>query len=394
MRRLGGVLAALPATLLIVLPAVPAHADDPYPVPDTATITVEGDGSGHGKGLSQYGAYSAARAPHNLTGDQILDFYYPGTGREARRGKVSVWVTADDGRHLVVEDRRGLTVRLGNGRVVKAHKQEPQADRWRITPTAKGAKVSYRDGRWRRFASSRGDAAFKAGGGPITLRTPDGPVDYRGALRSTTYDGDRLTVNTLPLEKYVRGVVPAEVSSIWPDDAMRAQAVASRTYAVFEREQAGSRPYDLCDTAACQAYGGASAETAKSDDAVAATARSVLTHQGETAFAQYSASNGGWTVDGGRPYLPAQEDPYEGTSPDYYGWTVEVTAEEIQDAYNIDNLTSIQVETRDGNGPRGGRVEVVRLRNDDSGWTGTVTGDSFRRNFGLRSTLFEIASVD
>ena len=388
MVRLGGLLLAC---LLVLVPAAPAAADDQWEVPPGATITVEGDGAGHGKGLSQYGAYGAARA--GLSSKQILDFYYPGTKRAERGGKVRVWISGDDGRHLVVEDRPRLEVRTASGRSVPVHKKQPRADRWRITPAAKGAKVSYRQGRWRTFASYRGDVAFEAGGAPVTLRTPDGRVSYRGALRSTSRGGDRVTVNVLPLDKYVRGVVPAEVSSIWPTHAMRAQAVASRTYAVHEREHAGGRPYDLCDTAACQAYGGASAETAKSDAAVKATARSVLTWQGETAFAQYSASNGGWTVDGGLPYLPEQEDPYEGSSPDYYGWTVEVEAATVEDAYNIDHLTRIQVETRDGRGPRGGRVVAVRLWNDDSGWTGTVTGDSFRRNFGLASTLFELTSV-
>ncbi len=355
MSRVTSLLAVSVAAILAT--AAPAVADAPYPVPDNGTITVEGDGSGHGKGLSQYGAYGAARAPHNLDADQILDFYYPGTEQ--------------------------------------AHRMEPRAERWRITPTAEGAKVSYHRGRWRTFQNFRGDVGFEAGGAPITLRTPDSRVAYRGALRSTTYDGDRITVNVLPMEKYVRGVLPAELSSIWPQQAMRAQAVASRTYAAYERGHAGMRPYDLCDTAACQAYGGASAETTRTDEAVAATARRVLTYGGETAFAQYSASNGGWTVDGGRPYLPAQEDPYEqNMSPDYYGWTVEVTISDVEDVYNIDNLTSIAIETRDGDGPRGGRVETVRLENADTEWSGTVTGDSFRRNFGLFSTLFEITAVD
>jgi SpoIID/LytB domain protein len=175
---------------------------------------------------------------------------------------------------------------------------------------------------------------------------------------------------------------------------MRAQAVAARTYAAYEREHAGNPDYDLCDTAACQAYGGASREHPASDTAVARTARKILTHRGETAFAQYSASNGGWTVDGGRPYLPAKQDRYEGTSSDYYGWTVEIPVGAIEDVYNIDNLTGIAIETRDGNGRRGGRVGTVRLENADTGWTGTVTGDSFRRNFGLLSTLFTITAVD
>ena len=388
MRNLGGIVLV---SLLLLVPIGPAAADDPYDVPDQAVITVTGDGSGHGKGLSQYGAYGAAN--DGLNGEQILDFYYPATGRGSRTGPVEVWISGDDGRHLVVDDRKGLMVRAGTGRLMKAHAVQPKADKWRITPTVEGAKVFFHRGSWRLFQNFRGDVAFYAGGAPVTLRTPEGKVDYRGELRSTTYGGDRITVNVLPLEKYVRGVVPAELSSLWPQQAMRAQAVASRTYAAYEREHAGSRPYDLCDTAACQAYGGASAETAKSTEAVTATAKKVLTYEGETAFAQYSASNGGYTVDGGYPYLPAQPDPYEGTSSDYYGWTVTVTAKQVENAYNIDNLTDLQVTVRDGDGPRGGRVVTVFLRNDDTDWQGTVTGDSFRRNLGLRSTLFEITDV-
>lgn len=391
MRRLGGFAIVGLFTLVTGLAtAGPAAADDPYDVPDQAVITVQGDGSGHGKGLSQYGAYGAAN--DGLSGEQILDFYYPGAGRGSRTGPVEVWVSGDDGRHLVVDDRTGLMVRAGTGRLMKAHAIQPKADKWRITPTAEGAKVYFHRGSWRLFQSFRGDPAFYAGGAPLTLRTPDGKVDYRGELRSTTYDGDRITVNVLPMEKYVRGVVPAELSSLWPQQAMRAQAVASRTYAAYEREHAGSRPYDLCDTAACQAYGGASAETATSTDAVTATAKRVLTYQGETAFAQYSASNGGYTVDGGHPYLPAQPDPYEGTSSDYYGWTVTITAKQVENAYNLGNLTYLGIETRDGQGPRGGRVQVVRIKTE-GGFDGTVTGDSFRRNFGLSSTLFELTDV-
>lgn len=391
MRRLGGLVIAV--LLTAVLPAAPAEADDPYDVPDQAVITVTGDGSGHGKGLSQYGAYGAARAPYHLTSEQILDFYYPGTRHGEARGKVRVWLSGDTDDDLVVDAQPGLTlVALANGRTWRL--SERGATRWRLEAVSGGGtRVAYRTGRWHTWRTLDGNAQVSDGGSPLTLRTDAGPTRYRGILRSTRHDGDRVTVNVVPMEKYLRGVVPAEVSaSQWPQQAMRAQAVASRTYAAYEREHAGARPYDLCDTAACQAYGGANVEYSTSDAAVRATARRILTYRGETAFAQYSASNGGWTVDGGRPYLPAKPDPYEGSSSDYYGWTVEVTAKQIEDAYNLGNLTYLGIESRDGLGPRGGRVQVVRIKTE-GGFDGTVTGDSFRRNFGLRSTLFEITDV-
>src|SRR3990170_1865277 len=89
-------LVALTAAVVLVLPAAPAAADDPYDVPDDAVITIEGDGSGHGRGMSQYGAYSAAR--EGETYREILGTYYPRTRWKQLGGSIEVLVTADDDR--------------------------------------------------------------------------------------------------------------------------------------------------------------------------------------------------------------------------------------------------------------------------------------------------------
>jgi SpoIID/LytB domain protein len=398
LRRLAGA-ATIPATLALLaagLVAAPASADDPYDVPGDALIHLEGDGAGHGIGMSQYGAYAAAR--EGGTWREITGTYYPGTHTGLRGGQVSVLISGDDARDLVVDRAPGLTVRRVDGRSWKV--AGVQASRWRLTPAPQGrTEISYRTGSWHRWKLVRGDAELTRGGAPVTLRTPDGPVDYRGALRSTRHDGTRVTVNVLPMEQYLRGVVPSEMAaSSWPQQALRAQAVAARTYAAYEREHTANPDYDLCDTAACQAYGGATAEYPTSDKAVLKTARLVLTSGGETAFAQYSASNGGHTVAGQFDYLPAQADPFEGVgtdyhSSDYYGWTRTVTSAQVEAAYNLENLTYLGIETRDGQGPRGGRVETVRIRTE-GGFDDTVTGESFRRNLGLPSTLYEITAVE
>ncbi|HYH34113.1 MAG TPA: SpoIID/LytB domain-containing protein [Nocardioides sp.] len=384
---------ALAVTVTVVLtallaPASPAAAD-PIDVPDSATLTVEGDGSGHGMGLSQYGAYGAARAPHNLRSGQILDFYYPGTSTGRAAGKVKVWISGDDERDLVVGGVRGLTVRnLATGRTWRVPANGARL--WRVRPNRAGDNVvSFRTRRWRTWRVVDGDVELSAGRRPLALHTRAGTTRYRGTLRLVRFHRKRLTVNVVPMEHYLRGVVPAEMQAGWPQQALRAQAVAARTFAAHERGD-GNRYYDLCDTAACQSYGGASAEDRRSDDAVRATAGDILTYRGETAYAQYSASNGGWTVADDRyPYLVAQRDPHEGTSSDYYGWRRQVAARVIERAYDIENLTGIEVETGEGRGPR---VETVWLESS-TGWTGRVTGESFRRNFGLPSTLFEIAGV-
>ena len=392
MKRCSTVL-ALVATLVTTLGvAGPASADAGFPIPDHATVTLEGDGFGHGVGMSQYGAYGAAR--QGLGFKQILRFYYPGTNLGDTDGQVKVLVSADD-RDLVVDTARGLTVRaLKSGKSWKP--AVPRASRWRLVPSGTRTQVSYRTSSWHSWRTVAGDVQLSAGSRPLTLRTPDGPVAYRGALRSTYRNDSRVTVNVVPMESYVRGVVPSEMYASWPQQALRAQTVASRTYAAYEREHTTNTAYDLCDTAACQAYGGYSAESGASDDAVAATARKVLTYQGKTAFAQFSASNGGWTVAGQVDkspvaYLPAQHDPYEGSSPDYYGWKVDLTTEEIEQAYNLGNLTYLGIETRNDGGSAG-HVLTVRIKTE-GGFDDTVTGESFFKHFDLRSTMFKIDSV-
>ena len=380
---------ALAVAVPTLVAASPASADDPYDVPDPATITITGDGYGHGVGMSQYGAYGAANDGRDFK--QILSFYYPGTKLGDTAGKVAVLISADDDNDLVVDTRKGLTVHsLVTGKTSKL--SEPGATRWRIRPSGSRSEISYRTRKWHTWRVLKGAVELAAAGQPLTLRTPDGPVDYRGALRSTrNAKGNRITVDVVPMEAYVRGVVTSEMFADWPQQALRAQAVASRTYAAYERAHTSRIGYDLCDTAACQAYGGASAESADGNQAVKATARRAVTYGGKVAFAQFSASNGGWTVADDRfPYLPAQQDPYEGTSKDYYDWSVDLSTEEIEAAYHIDNLTYIGVETRDGDGA--GHVATVRLKSD-KGFDGTVTGRSFFEHFRLRSSMFRITNV-
>lgn len=397
MSRGTSLLAALVATVAgLGLSAPPASAsvDPGHDVPDDATITIRGDGSGHGTGMSQYGAYGAAL--DGLGHRQILDFYYPGTQTGRAGGAVKVWITGDDDRDLVVDARDGLRVTRVGGRSWRP--REPRARQWRVRPDRRGDHVvgfRTRSGGWRTWKVVRGDVELSAGGAPLTLRTPDGPVRYRGRLRSVDYRSEqRLTVNVVPLEHYLRGVVPAEMQAGWPQQALRAQAVAARTYAVHERGD-GNTYYDLCDTAACQAYGGRTAEASATTRAVTATASDVLTWGGEPAFAMYSASNGGHTVAGphGEPYLPAQPDSHEGTSPDYYDWRRTVTTRAFERAFGLGNLTYVRVEGRDGQGPRGGRVTAVRMRTE-GGFDEPVDGEKVRRNLGLPSSLFEITRVD
>ena len=142
--------------------------------------------------------------------------------------------------------------------------------------------------------------------------TPSGNRTYRGALRSATpVPGGtaRDTVNVLTMDDYVRGVIPTEMPASWQPEAVKAQAVAARTYATWSRSQYPTRYYQICDTSYCQVYGGLGAEDARSNAAVTATARQILTYDGKPAFTQFSSSSGGWTSAGSVPYLAAKRRP-------------------------------------------------------------------------------------
>ena len=378
--------------LTLAGPAGAAEADV-WSVPPSARVTIRGHGYGHGHGMSQYGAEGAAR--QGLTHRQIAEFYYPGTEWGTGKGRVTVLLTADTTDDLIVTAQPGLTVR---DTAVKGRIALPDngAKRWRVAVGTDGVnRVSYRDRRWHRWQGLEGQGEFYAGGDPVTLITPSGERAYRGRLRvGVTATGERVTVNDVDLESYLKGVVPLEIPASWSTEAVRAQAVAARTYASYERRHPQSSAYQLCDTWSCQVYGGVDAEYPASNRAVDATDATILTSDGEPAFTQFGSSSGGWTSAGSVPYLPAKRDPYDGWSGNpMHTWTTTVDDARLEQAWPaIGNLTRIAVIARDGNGDWGGRVRTIALR----GSTGkvVVSGDTFRAVLGLRSTwvTFRVAA--
>ena len=367
------------------LSVAPAHAADSVSVPADATITVKGRGYGHGHGMSQYGAEGAAR--QGLTYRQIAEFYYPGTKWGTAKGRVTVMISADTTDDLVVVPRPGLTVRDTAG-TKRVELPDVGARYWRVAVGADGVnRVSYKSGsRWKAWRELEAQGEFAARGKPIELYTPSGVRAYRGQLRIGVAGGDRVTVNDLALDSYLKGVVPLEIPASWSPDAVRAQAVAARTYAAYERSHPRTSAYQICDTGSCQVYGGYDAEHPSSNAAVAATRRQILVSGGEPAFTQFGSSSGGWTSAGSMPYLPAQRDPYDGWSGNpVHSWQTTLADETIERAWpGIGDLRRIAVDRRDGNGTWGGRIVTMTLTGT-SGRT-QVSGDTFRSVLGLRST--------
>lgn len=391
-RTAATVLAASVAALATVLGlgAAPAQAaDQQVPVPDGATtVVVSGQGYGHGHGMSQYGAKEAAE--QGRTYRQILAFYYPGTRWGTSGGNVSVLITADTSNDVVVGARSGLTVRsLGSGRTWRLDKARPRAVRWRITPaSATRSTISWRarTGRWQVLRTVAGDAQFAASGRPIRLFTPSGAVDYRGTLRSATAVRGRTardTVNIVSLEAYVKGVVPHEMPALWHYQAVRAQAVAARTYAAFERAEPRARHYQICDTTSCQVYGGYTAEHAASNRAIDATRHQVLTYGGKPAFTQFSSSNGGWMLAGSQPYLVSGRDTWDPAS----RWEKSIPLSRFADRWpSAGKIQGLTVRTY----PKaGGWVETVTI--DGAKRDYEISGSDFRSWAGLRAANFTLA---
>ncbi len=144
-----------------------------------------------------------------------------------------------------------------------------------------------------------------------------GTCTYLGNMTFDVSNCALRAINTLPIEQYLYGVVPNEMSNRFPIDALKAQAVCARAYAAARCSQYGSRAYDLVDTSKDQVYKGYASKNIRAIAAVDATCGQVLTYEGDIIEAYYSASNGGQTEKTGNvwsndfPYYTLADDPFD-----------------------------------------------------------------------------------
>jgi SpoIID/LytB domain protein len=144
-----------------------------------------------------------------------------------------------------------------------------------------------------------------------------GTCTYLGNMTFDVYEGSIRAINTLPIEQYLYGVVPHEMSNLFPIDALKAQAVCARGYAAAKVSQNLARAYDLLDTSEDQVYRGYASKNTRAIAAVDATSGQVLTYEGDIIETFYSASNGGQTEKTGNvwstdyPYYINADDPFD-----------------------------------------------------------------------------------
>jgi len=410
-RSVASVFAAVLVGILAVAHPAPAAAAtetvERVTLGSGTTVTLAGRGFGHGRGMSQWGARAAAA--QGVGYQRILDTYYPGTTSVTQSsGTISVLISGDTDNDLRVVAVPGMRASdaVTKGTPLSFAGTTPQ--QWRVLRDASGFSLfGLVDGTWRRWSqgASPGFLELSAPSGFLRLVRPDGTqTDYRGTVRAVPEDAaPRLrTVNVVALEDYLKSVVPAESPSSWPADALRAQAVAARTYASYDRAHT-TGSWQTCDTTQCQVYPGHKSfsasgvetrfhETVSTDAAVAATAGQVRHYAGSPAFTQFGSSNGGRSAAGSFPYLPERADPWDAPGNPVHAWNVVLRPSDLSSRYPaIGTPRTVDVVSRTGNGEWGGRV--VRVVITGSAGTVTVSGSQFRSAFGLRSDWWKITGT-
>jgi SpoIID/LytB domain protein len=224
---------------------------------------------------------------------------------------------------------------------------------------------------------------------------------YRGALLSVDAKGQFL-VNQLSMDDYLRGVVPSEVPSSWgakPNgmEALKAQAVAARSYASAERRSGYA---NTCDTTACQVYAGrgeyrngafVSFEDMRTDEAVKATAGEIRADKsGAPVRTEFSSSTGGQSAPGAFP--PVIDEGDKTSANPHANWTVTLTAARLEAGRKLGAFRDIEVTLRDGVGPYGGRVQNLNLV-FEKGKVSLKSGE-FLRAYNLQSVLFNTQIVE
>ena len=247
--------------------------------------------------------------------------------------------------------------------------------------------------------------------GADTVRTWFKGYRYYGGFRYERIGGGDLTVvNIVDLETYIKGVVPYEMSSSWPLEALKVQAVCARSYAYINIHSGKHTSYhfDVCNTTDCQAYYGAGTNsssyqaTERTDQAVDETAGEYAWYDGQVIEAFYSSSHGGasesvYNVWGTSleqyPYLCGVEDPYEAdiaSKNSYSSWTVSYTSSELAqrlENYGYDASSGIESLTLTYSDL--GNVIQVRV-NYRGGGSDTIRPSSMRSVFGISSIRFTV----
>jgi len=359
--------------LLLSSSAAPARGTRSTTLPGSpSAYVISGRGWGHGVGMSQYGALGFAQRGYDYA--RIIGHYYSGTTlQRAPVARVRV-LLAEGKRALTISAAGPVRLRDGAGAL-----HELPAGRYPLGP---GLKVKIDPAKPARPLP--GPLLFSAELTPLSL---DGKP-YRGSLEVSSEKGRLRAINAVGLEAYLYGVVPDEVPHTWLPEALKAQAVAARSYALAVRKPG---PFDLFADVRSQVYGGIDAEETSTTAAVNATAGQVVMFGGKVATTFFFSTSGGRTADiahvwnsAPTPYLVSVPDPYDSISPHHRWGPVVLGPSKLAKALGVTGrLTDVRT-TRNGSG----RVDQVV----GVGSLGEVSipASEVRSRLTLRSTWFTL----
>ena len=343
-------------------------------VPAVATagtvFLLDGRGWGHGVGMSQWGAEGYAR--HGYSYERILAHYYPHTQLtkvpprqvrvllEQNRRSVRIGSAAP----FVVVDARGRTLHLPARSVV--------VDSHFVL----------------RHLKLRQPLRFEPGAQPLQVDL----AGYRGDVVVKQKPGGLMAVNVLPLDRYLRGVVPWEAPAGWHTATYEAQAVAARSYTLAMLKP--GEDFDLYPDSRSQMYGGIRAERPETNVAIGATAGQVLEWRGQVIPAYYFSSSGGrtssihdaWPKMQQVPYLVSVRDPYDYISPHHVWPTTVLSATRVGQVLGVSAVRDMRVVENSS-----GRASAVRVLTSH-GWR-QFSGQVIRQKFDLGSTDFEVRAM-
>ncbi|MDX6681627.1 MAG: hypothetical protein QOG94_1666, partial [Solirubrobacteraceae bacterium] len=350
------------------------------PAGAASRLVVHGAGFGHGVGMSQYGAYGYASRGNDHA--FILNHYYAGSQLGRLGGPTSVRVLLRTASRATFSGAAGVA----GGRAL-----DPALTY--VAMRALGANVALRSASGRDLGTYESPLRITGSGGGVQLRGRAGNGvsngRYRGdlELRAGVLGGIS-AINAVGLEDYVRGVVSGEVPAAWPDEALRAQAVAARTYALTTSKNGAG--FDQYADTRSQMYPGMSGEDPRTDAAAAATAGEIVVYDGKPIVTYYFSTSGGRTENVENsflgappaPYLTSVDDPYDGASP-RHRWTLRLTLRQADRRLGSlvkGRLRQIKVLRR-GRSPRVVRAQVI-----GTGGRTSVTGPQLRSRLGLYDT--------
>jgi stage II sporulation protein D len=349
--------------------------------PASASVSwvVHGHGFGHGVGMSAYGAYGYAL--HGKSYQFILGHYFTGTTLGTLPGPRVVRVLLDispgDVGFSAATSACGQA--LDPSRSYEAHRS--------------GNTVVLRSSGGKRLAGC-GHKLRAGGKGQIAI---SGVGTYRGSLETVPTEsasGSLNVVNALAVDQYVKGVIPNESPPSWPAEELKAQAVASRSFALTAG--VGGNGFDLYADTRSQVYKGLESEYSTSNAAATATRGQVVMYGSKIAETLFSACSGGHTesiqnIFGGPavPYLQGVPDPYDGECP-LHTWTLKFSGPEISSklsAYLKGKLKQVVI-LKTGASPR-----IVEAKLIGTGGVSTVTGEQLEVALGGYDTWMTFEKV-